>query len=90
MDVPETLQNGEGMLCAVAKNTSGKHQDSTTASNMHPFLCIVLNPLQQFYQVCAIIFIVQKTAVQRGEVTCPTSHSSKVTNQVSFTIIPDP
>ena len=26
------------MLCAVAKNTRGKHQDTTVADNMHPAL----------------------------------------------------
>ena len=28
------------MLCAVAENTRGKHQDTTAASNMHPALCM--------------------------------------------------
>lgn len=55
-------------MCAVAKNIRGKHEDITTAHNMHPTLCIMVNPPQQFNRLCTIIIIiVQKRELRLRE-----------------------
>ena len=64
---------------------------------MPPTLHIIINPTKQSYEVCIIIItiiiiiIIQKRKqVQRGEVTCPMSHGSRVMEQESFPVMSDP